>query len=120
MQIFQRFDEQAATKLDQARNKDTSMEAMMPADKADENEDGKVDESKEAEKEAKTDKKKPTEAKMTKKQRKQMAQMKIFDLKMQVKRPDLVEAWDVTTKDPLFLLECKQVRNSVPVPRHWA
>ena len=66
-----------------------------------------------------TEKKKP-EIKMTKKQRKQMAQMKIFDLKMQVKRPDLVEAWDVTSKDPLFLLECKQVRNSVPVPRHWA
>lgn len=46
--------------------------------------------------------------------------MKIFDLKMQVRRPDLVEAWDVTSKDPIFLLECKQVRNSVPVPRHWA
>ena len=61
-----------------------------------------------------------SEAKMTKKQRKQQAQMKIFDLKMQVKRPDLVEAWDVTSKDPLFLLSCKQVRNSVPVPRHWA
>lgn len=60
------------------------------------------------------------EGKMTKKQRKQLTQMKIFDLKMQVKRPDLVEAWDVTSKDPLFLLECKQVRNSVPVPRHWA
>jgi hypothetical protein len=30
--------------------------------------------------------------------------MKIFDLKMQVERPDLVEAWDVTAKDPVFLL----------------
>lgn len=65
-------------------------------------------------------KKNKAEQKMTKKQRKMMAQMKIFDLKMQVKRPDLVEAWDVTSKDPIFLLECKQVRNSVPVPRHWA
>ena len=46
--------------------------------------------------------------------------MKIFDLKMKVKRPDLVEAWDVTSKDPIFLLMMKQVRNSVPVPRHWA
>ena len=64
--------------------------------------------------------KQTSEAKMTKKQRKQLTQMKIFDLKMQVKRPDLVEAWDVTAKDQLFLLECKQVRNSVPVPRHWA
>jgi splicing factor 3B subunit 2 len=31
-------------------------------------------------------------------------QMKIFDLKMQADRPDLVEAWDVTAKDPLFLI----------------
>jgi hypothetical protein len=30
--------------------------------------------------------------------------MKVFDLKMQVERPDLVEAWDVTAKDPIFLL----------------
>jgi splicing factor 3B subunit 2 len=39
---------------------------------------------------------------------------------MNAKRPDLVEAWDVTSKDPLFLIYLKQVRNSVPVPRHWA
>lgn len=56
---------------------------------------------------------------MSKKQRKQMARMKIFDLKMNVRRPDLVEAWDATAKDPLFLMEMKMVRNSVPVPRHW-
>jgi len=30
--------------------------------------------------------------------------MKVFDLKMQVERPDLVEAWEVTAKDPIFLL----------------
>lgn len=46
--------------------------------------------------------------------------MNIFDLKMQVKRPDMVEAWDTTSTDPLFLLQCKMVRNSVPVPSHWA
>lgn len=33
--------------------------------------------------------------------------MKIFDLKMMAKRPDLVEAWDVTAKDPLFLVQMK-------------
>jgi len=46
--------------------------------------------------------------------------MKIFDLKMFASRPDMVESWDVTAKDPLFLVELKQVRNSVPVPRHWS
>ena len=56
---------------------------------------------------------------MSKKQRKLFLRMKVFDLKMQVRRPDLVEAWDITTKDPLFLMDMKMVRNSVPVPRHW-
>ena len=55
-----------------------------------------------------------------KKQLKLEQQMKIFDLKMMAKRPDMVEAWDITAKDPLFLITLKQVRNSVPVPRHWA
>ena len=55
-----------------------------------------------------------------KKQLKLKQQMKIFDLKMMAKRPDMVEAWDITAKDPLFLITLKQVRNSVPVPRHWA
>ena len=46
--------------------------------------------------------------------------MKVFDLKMKVKRPDLVEAWDVTALDPIFLMDMKMVRNTVPVPRHWS
>lgn len=49
-----------------------------------------------------------------------MTRMKVFDLKMKIRRPDLVEAWDVTAKDPLFLMDMKMVRNSVPVPRHWS
>lgn len=40
------------------------------------------------------------ETKMTKKQRKELAQMQIFDLKMQVDRPDMIESWDVTATDP--------------------
>lgn len=49
-----------------------------------------------------------------------MTRMKVFDLKMKIRRPDLVEAWDVTARDPLFLMDMKMVRNSVPVPRHWS
>ena len=44
----------------------------------------------------------------------------VFELKMKAKRPDLVENWDVTAPDPEFLIELKQIRNSVPVPRHWS
>ena len=45
--------------------------------------------------------------------------MSLFDLKMKAERPDLVENWDNTASDPLFLIQLKQVRNSVPVPNHW-
>lgn len=36
-----------------------------------------------------------------------------------MKRPDLVEAWDITAPDPLLLLELKSLKNTVAVPRHW-
>ena len=45
--------------------------------------------------------------------------MSVFELKMKSSRPDLVENWDVTAPDPLFLIKLKQIRNSVPVPDHW-
>jgi splicing factor 3B subunit 2 len=45
--------------------------------------------------------------------------MKVGELKQYVKRPDLVEPWDVTASDPLFLIWLKQVKNSVAVPAHW-
>lgn len=45
--------------------------------------------------------------------------MKIAELKQIVRRPDVVESWDVTAQDPLFLVWLKCVRNSVPVPKHW-
>ena len=56
---------------------------------------------------------------LSKKQKKLQNRLSIFDLKMMSNRPDLVEQWDTTAADPLFLLQLKQVRNSVPVPIHW-
>lgn len=46
--------------------------------------------------------------------------MQMFDLKMTAKKPDIIESWDITAKDPVFLVFLKQVRNSVPVPKHWS
>ena len=40
-------------------------------------------------------------------------------LKNRVERADLVEAHDVTSRDPDFLLFLKAVPSTVPVPRHW-
>jgi len=30
-----------------------------------------------------------------------------------------VEVWDVTAPDPITLVYCKSLRNTVPVPSHW-
>lgn len=57
--------------------------------------------------------------KMSKKKMKKMTRMSVAELKMQVRRPDLVEMHDVNAKDPILLLELKSTRNTVPVPAHW-
>lgn len=41
------------------------------------------------------------------------------DLKRRVHNSDLVEAHDVTARDPEFLIQLKGVLGSVPVPRRW-
>ena len=60
-----------------------------------------------------------TEEKMSRSQKKKMRWLKVADLKARAKRPDLVEAWDITAPDPLFLCELKTLKNTIPVPRHW-
>ena len=59
------------------------------------------------------------EQKLSRRKLKELNQMRVSQLKQMVKRPDVVESWDVTAKDPLFLTFLKCVRNSVPVPKHW-
>jgi splicing factor 3B subunit 2 len=41
--------------------------------------------------------------KLSKKKLKELNRMKVSELKQQVKRPEIVESWDVTAQDPLFL-----------------
>lgn len=59
------------------------------------------------------------ENKISKKRQKQMTRMSVAELKQKVSRPELVELHDVTGRDPVFLLQLKSTKNSVPVPRHW-
>ena len=59
------------------------------------------------------------EQKLSRKKQKELNRMKVSELKQKVKRPDVVESWDVTAQDPLFLTYLKCIRNSVPVPKHW-
>lgn len=59
------------------------------------------------------------EQKLSRRKAKELNRMRVSELKQIVKRPDVVESWDVTSKDPLFLVWLKCIRNSVPVPKHW-
>lgn len=65
-------------------------------------------------------KQKQQEAISSKKRKKREQRPTIQQLKEAAKRPDLVELHDVNAPDPHFLLELKQMRNTVPVPLHWA
>ena len=57
---------------------------------------------------------------LSKKQQKQMSRIKLTELKEMTKFPEIVETWDTTAKDPKLLIFLKSLRNTVPVPRHWA
>ncbi|CAF1023805.1 unnamed protein product [Rotaria sordida] len=57
--------------------------------------------------------------KKSKKQMKRETRLSVAQLKQLVVRPDVVEMFDVTAKDPKLLVHLKATRNTVPVPRHW-
>ncbi|MFM7854266.1 MAG: DUF382 domain-containing protein, partial [Flammeovirgaceae bacterium] len=56
---------------------------------------------------------------LSKKKRKLLKRMKISELKQFATKPETVEAWDVTSADPILLVTLKSIKNSVPVPKHW-
>lgn len=59
------------------------------------------------------------DSQLSKKKLRKQKRLSVAELKALVNRPDLVEAWDVTSTDPRLLLYLKSYRNTVPVPRHW-
>ena len=58
-------------------------------------------------------------AKNKKERKKLKYNMIISDLKLATTKPDLVESWDITAKEPLFLIKLKTAKNTIPVPKHW-
>ncbi|CAM9213640.1 unnamed protein product [Chrysoparadoxa australica] len=56
---------------------------------------------------------------LSKRARKLKSRLSVAELKQLVKRPDVVEAHDVTAADPKLLVGLKAARNTVGVPRHW-
>jgi len=79
-----------------------------------------LDNSDEEEELDEEDEKSPREKHLSKAQRKKLARFTVAELKQVVPRPDLVEAHDVASPDPVLLLNLKANSNSVAVPRHWS
>jgi len=61
----------------------------------------------------------PEVKQMSKKEKKRLKRISVAVLKQLVRRPDVVESWDVTAADPRLLVHLKSYKNTVPVPRHW-
>ena len=57
---------------------------------------------------------------LSKKSKKKLSRIKLSSLKQFSKYPEVVEAWDPTSPDPKLLIYFKCLRNTVPVPSHWA
>ncbi|XP_059053393.1 splicing factor 3B subunit 2-like [Achroia grisella] len=56
---------------------------------------------------------------MSKRKLKKLSRLSVAELKQLVSRPDVVEMYDVTARDPKLLVQLKAHRNTVQVPRHW-
>jgi splicing factor 3B subunit 2 len=107
--IFNHFQKSKDEKEEAAEGKeggeDVTVKKAAPV-KADEDDDDEDGEGKSKEK-------------LSRKKFKLLNRLSIAELKQLVKRPDVVEVWDVTSSDPRLLVFLKSYRNTVPVPRHW-
>ncbi|CAB3249351.1 unnamed protein product [Arctia plantaginis] len=56
---------------------------------------------------------------LSKRKLKKLSRLSVAELKQLVSRPDVVEMYDVTARDPKLLVQLKAHRNTVQVPRHW-
>ncbi|KAI8977254.1 hypothetical protein BDF20DRAFT_913602 [Mycotypha africana] len=61
-----------------------------------------------------------TDQTLSKKKMKKLQRLTVAELKQLVKKPEVVEWWDVTANDPKLLTSLKSYRNTVPVPAHWS
>lgn len=86
-------------KGDEARDKGRSVSDDEYTDDEDEDDDGKPN--------------------LSKRKIRELVRPTVAELKSRVKHPALVEAHDVTSADPDFLIELKAISGTTPVPRHW-
>jgi splicing factor 3B subunit 2 len=57
---------------------------------------------------------------LSKKKKRKENRPTVAYLKALVEHPEVIEWWDVSAADPLFLVHLKATRNTVPVPPHWS
>ncbi|KAH7112204.1 splicing factor 3b [Dendryphion nanum] len=57
---------------------------------------------------------------MSRKAKKALNTPSVAQLKAMVQKPELVEWTDVSSSDPLLLVEIKGTKNVIPVPSHWS
>lgn len=57
---------------------------------------------------------------LSKRKQKKLQRLTVAELKQLVSKPEVVEWTDVTSDDPRLLVHLRCVRNSVPIPPHWA
>lgn len=63
--------------------------------------------------------KQPSSSRMSRKKWKEERRNLISNLKSIVPDPSVVDSWDITATDPVFLATLKSVQNSVSVPINW-
>ena len=111
--VFQKFSQfKTDVKDEPSIARDDSLALVSKSETQDENQD--IQESGDKTDDDTVDKK-PSKRKI-----KQITRVSVAKLKQEVARPELVELHDVTARDPIFLLNLKSIKNSVPVPRHWS
>lgn len=57
---------------------------------------------------------------LSKRKQRQLRRLTVAELKLLVKKPELVQGEDVTATDPQLLIHLKSSRNTIPVPPHWS
>lgn len=97
--VFEKFQQRSQRRVDQDED-----ELEEEVEEVEEDEEDQMD---------------PEEIRQSKKKLRKQSRLTVAQLKQLVKKPEVVDWVDVTSPDPLLLVEIKSTRNTIPVPTHW-
>jgi splicing factor 3B subunit 2 len=113
--VLRRFHQRAAVSAVVVSDDERDRMAAIADGQPNENKHSSLSSDEEDDDDDDDDDKKP----MSKRKLREVSRPSVAELKRRVKRPDLVEAHDITAADPDFLIHLKSITGTVPVPRHW-